>query len=229
MSEVQELSPEAKEEAKREAARERMRQVRAGKKDSPAEPGIDKDAIVKEVTAGVIGALKEAGVFAVNPAARPPMGRTNPGTPPPIAATVGYQCKCGLIHTPDMHFGVEIVPGMHYCNVEDFPDSAGIPSDIQKLKTLGFEVAKKTSERHCVMYAPEDKAMKHRDEAAMQSRARVRKRTLPEADANNQIAQGRQEAQFDDIKSGTPIHVDLSRGPVGDMDDTNLTGDSPDY
>lgn len=220
MSEV--VSPE---EAKKAANRERMAKAREARKSNAP---VDKDSIVKEVTAGVLGALKEAGVFAVNPATRPAMARTNPGTPPPVAATVGYRCKCGLIHTPDMHYGVEIQPGMHYCNVEDFPDSVGIPSDIQRLQSIGFEVAKKTSERHCVMMAPEAIAMKHRDEAAMASRARVRRRTTPEADAAAAIQRGQQEAQFDEIKSGTPIHVDLSRGPVGDIDDVGIS-DTPDY
>lgn len=228
MSEVQTLSPEAKEEAKREAARERMRQVRAGKKDSPAEPGIDKDSLVKEVTAGVLGALKEAGVFAVNPATRPPMGRTNPGTPPALVVD-GYKCRCGLVHTPDMHYGVKIEPGFHYCNVEDFPSNDGIASDVPRLETLGFEVALKKSERHFVMRAPEHIAMKSRDEAAQASRQRVHKRSNPEASANASIAQGKQEAGFDEIKSGAPIHIDLNRGPVGDIDETETGDHSPDY
>ncbi len=226
MSEVKEITPE--EQAKKDAAAERMRKVRAARSAAPA--AIDKDSLVKEVMAGVLGALKEAGVFKVDPATRPAMARTNPGIAPPIAAAVGYKCKCGLIHTPEMHYGVDIQPGMHYCNVEDFPDAAGIPSDIQRMKSQGFEIAKQTSDRHCVMFAPEGLAMKSRDEAAMLSRSRIKKKTISEAEAAARVQRGEPEAAFDDIRSGTPIHIDLSRGAVGETDDFAQTGDnSPDY
>lgn len=194
-------------EEQKKAASEAAKARRAAQ-SGPGDDGMEA-RITKNVTTGVMDALKEMGMFPVNPQERPAMGRVNPGVIRSVEGA-GHRCKCGLIHDCDEHYGCPIEPGFHYVNVEDSPEQWGLPSDIGPMLGKGYEIAKHVSDKFKVMRIPEDLFFKRLEEQENRSRKRLGERKAEQ----NLIPGAVEEATYASPGRGSAIHVDLSRMPA---------------